>query len=80
MLVINNDNTKYDYDNDVLYAYFREENNVSADEVEPGIYVYKDETTNEVVKITFMNFNKRYIIIRKWIQNNDCTIADNFIL
>ena len=80
MLVINNKNTKYDYDHDVLHAYFGEENNSSAEEVETGIYIYKDDTSDKIIKITFIDFNKRYHSIRAWMEKNNCTISDDFIL
>lgn len=60
-------NSRYDARHDVLHVFFGNLANSSADEDYPGVYVGRDDDTNEVVKLTIMDFQKRHDKILRWL-------------
>jgi uncharacterized protein YuzE len=57
---------KYDADHDVLYVFLGEPHIGYEDEVSPGIFLRKSESTDEVIGVIIMNFTKKN---KRMIQN-----------
>lgn len=60
------DKMKYDKQHDVLHIFLGSPINAFADEEFPGIYVSRDEDTNDIVELTVMDFKKKKKLLTKY--------------
>lgn len=58
----------YDERADFLEVFFGEPTECGADEVEEGIFIRRDEKTNEIKSIGILSFRKRAQILKKILR------------
>lgn len=58
----------YDKEADFLEIFFGEPSKCLAEEVEEGVFVRRDENTNEVKSIGILRFKKRVEVLKKILQ------------
>ncbi len=58
----------YDKESDFLEVFFGEPSECYAEETEPGVFIRKDEKTNEVKSIGILSFKKRTQILKKILE------------
>ena len=58
----------YDEGADFLEVFFGEPTACYAEEVEPGVFIRKDEKTNEIKSIGISSFKKRTQILKQVLQ------------
>ncbi|MEK6926255.1 MAG: DUF2283 domain-containing protein [Nanoarchaeota archaeon] len=58
----------YDENADFLEIFFDEPTKCYADEIEPGIFVRRDEETNEVKSIGILSFRKRARVLKEVLK------------
>lgn len=61
-----NTDMKYDHRHDVLHVFLGNQANASADEEHPGIYVNRDESTEQIVGFTILDFSKQKESLRQF--------------
>ena len=60
------DKIKYDKRHDILHVFLGSPINAFADEEFPGIYVSRDEDTNDIVELTIMDFKEKKDLLTKY--------------
>ena len=60
-------NSKYDERHDVLHVFFGSLANAFAEEEFPGVYVDRNDDTDEVAGMTLMGYKKRHREIAQWL-------------
>ena len=63
-------NIYYDEEGDFLEIFFGEPSVCYAEEPEEGVFIRKDEKTNEIKSIGILSFKKRTQILKKLLQNS----------
>ena len=58
----------YDEEADFLEVFFGEPSKCYADEIEDGVFIRKDEETNEIKSIEILGFKKRTQLLREVLQ------------
>ena len=58
----------YDEEADFLEVFFGEPSKCYADEIEDGVFIRKDEETNEIKSIEILGFKKRTKLLREVLQ------------
>lgn len=66
-LEVSSKNSKYDERHDVLHVFLGNSSNGFMDEEYPGVYVNRDDSTDDVVGLTLMDFKKRRTSIVNWL-------------
>ena len=66
-LEVSSKNSKYDERHDVLHVFLGNSNNAFMDEEFPGVYINRDDSTDDVVGLTLMDFRKRRSSILEWL-------------
>lgn len=61
-------NIYYDEESDFLEVLFGEPSECYAEEIEPGIFIRKDEKTGEIKSIGILSFRKRTEILKKLLN------------
>jgi len=64
----------YDKEMDFLEIFFGEPSECIATEVDKGIFVRKDNKTDEIKSISIIDFGKRMHVLRKILQESDKTL------
>ena len=62
---------KYDERHDVLHVFMGDQHNAFADEEVPGIYVNRDEDSNEIVGFTILDYSKKRATAKEKFPNID---------
>ena len=58
----------YNEEADFLEVFFDEPTKCYVEEIEPGIFIRKDEKTNEIKSIEILGFKKRALILEKILE------------
>lgn len=61
-------NIYYDEESDFLEVFFGEPSESYAEEVEPGVFVRKDDNTNEVKSIGILSYKKRVKVLPDFLK------------
>ena len=64
-------NIYYDEEADFLEVFIGELSKCHAEELEPGVFIRRDEKTNEIKSIGILSFKKRSEILKKILQKVD---------
>lgn len=64
----------YDKESDFLEVFFGEPSECYAEEIESGVFIRKDEKTNEVKSIGILSFKKRAQILKKILGEINLTL------
>lgn len=57
--------SKYDARHDVLHVFLASQRNAYADEEYPGIYVNRNDDTNQIVGFTILDFKENELMAKK---------------
>ena len=60
-------NSKYDERHDVLHVFLGSRANAFTEEDFPGVYIDRNDDTDEIVGLTLMDYKKRRRDITKWL-------------
>ena len=66
----------YDKEADFLEVFFGEPTPCYAEEPEEGVFIRKDENTNEVKSVGILSFGKRAYLLKKLLQNLNKTLPN----
>ena len=66
---------KYDKQHDVLHVFLASQENSSADEEFPGIYVHRNDDTEMIVGFTIMDFSRNKEQVQKLYPQYDFSIV-----
>ena len=67
----------YDKEADFLEVFFGEPNKSYAEEVEQGVFIRKDDKTNEIKSIGIISFKKRIEVFKRILEKNNLSIPLN---
>ena len=56
---------KYDERHDVLHIFLGSQQNAFADEEAPGVYVNRDEDSDEIVGLTILDYSKKRAAVKE---------------
>jgi len=66
----------YNKEADFLEVFFGEPTPCYAEEPEEGVFIRKDENTNEVKSVGILSFGKRAYLLKKLLQNLNKTLPN----
>ena len=66
---------KYDADHDVLHVFLGNQYNASAEEEFPGVYVSRDDDTEEIVGFTVIDYRKNRHLLHEHYPQYDFTVS-----
>jgi len=67
----------YDKDSDFLEIFFGEPTSCLTEEIEPDVFIRKDEKTKEIKSVGIFSFKKRPNILKKILEKINLTIPLN---
>jgi len=67
-------NSKYDERHDVLHVFFGSLANAFSEEEFPGVYIYRNDDTDEVVGMTLMGYKERHRKIAQWLPQYEFNV------
>ena len=67
----------YDKDSDFLEVFFGMPTSCLAEEIEPDVFIRRDEKTNKIKSIGIFSFKKRPDILKKVLEKINLTIPLN---
>ena len=65
-------NIYYDERHDILHVFLGSPINAFADEEFPGIYVSRNDDTNDIVGLTIIDYTKKKQLLKNYFPNNTC--------
>ena len=68
----------YDQEGDFLEVFFGEPTPCLAEEIEPDVFIRRDEKTNEVKSIGIIGFKKRTSILRELLEKLNLNFPIDF--
>lgn len=63
------DKIKYDKRHDILHVFLGSPINAFADEEFPGIYVSRNDDTNDIVGLTIIDYTKKKQLLKNYFPN-----------
>ena len=63
------DKIKYDERHDILHVFLGSPINAFADEEFPGIYVSRNDDTNDIVGLTIIDYTKKKQLLKNYFPN-----------
>ncbi|MEK6859889.1 MAG: DUF2283 domain-containing protein [Nanoarchaeota archaeon] len=73
-------NIYYDEESDFLEVFFGEPSESYAEEVEPGIFVRRDDQTDKVTSINILSYKKRADVLRSLLKKINLRLPINIEL